>query len=135
MPLVECEMHRLVMSETQDRQLVILKEKEGERKMAIVIGFWEVWAISRTVNNTPPPRPLTHELFGNVLDELDVTLERIIVNDLRNDTFYGRLILKQNGRTYDVDTRPSDAMALAVQKDADIFVEEDVLAEASQHFQ
>ncbi|MGD2173885.1 MAG: bifunctional nuclease family protein [Candidatus Brocadiaceae bacterium] len=134
MPLIECELNRIVMSETQDRQLVVLKERDGERKIAIVISLWEIWAIHRTINNEPPPRPFTHELFGNVLDELGVKIERVVVNELRDDTYYGRLILRQNGQTYDIDTRPSDGMALAVQKGAPIFVDEDVLDEASQHF-
>lgn len=134
MPLVECELNRIVMSETHDRQLVVLKEREGERKIAIVIGPFEIWAIHRTINNEPPPRPMTHELFGSVLDALDVEIERVIVNDLRNDTYYGRLILRQNGRRFDIDTRPSDGLALAVQKRAAIFVDEGVLEEASQHF-
>ncbi|MCD6416121.1 MAG: bifunctional nuclease family protein [Planctomycetes bacterium] len=131
MGLVECEFSRIVMSETNDRQIVVLKEKDGDRKMAIAIGIFEVWAIHRTVNNEPPLRPLTHELFGNVLDELGVKVKRLIVSSLENDTFYGRLILEQNERIYDIDTRPSDGMALAVQKGAPIFVDEDVLDSAS----
>jgi len=132
MPLVECELARVVMSETHERQAVVLKEKEGDRRMPIVIGPLEVHAIYRAINKQPPPRPLTHELFGNVLDELGVSVVKIVICDLREWTYYGRLILERDGQVFDLDTRPSDAIALAVQKGAPIFVEESVLAEASK---
>lgn len=80
---------------------------------------------------------MTHELFGNVLDTLGVTIERAVINDLRvlenssGGTFFGRLIVEQNGKTFDIDSRPSDAIVLAVQKGAPIFVEESVFHEAS----
>ena len=131
MSLVECELVRVVMSEGHDQHVVMLKEKDGERTFPIVIGMFEVYAIHRTINERPPPRPMTHELFGSALDALGVTVERIIVNDLRDNTFYGRIILKQNGEAFELDSRPSDAIALAVQKGAPIFVEESVLARAS----
>lgn len=126
------------MSETRDHQVIVLREKDGSRQMPIVIGVFEVFAIHRTLNEEPPPRPMTHELFGNVLDTLGVKIERVIINDLRtisnlpSKTFFGRLILKRDGDTYDVDSRPSDAIALAVQKKAPIFVEESVLEEIDE---
>jgi hypothetical protein len=132
MPLVECELARVVVSETRHHQLIVLKERGGEREMAILVGLAEILALHRVINQEEPPRPLTHELFGQVLDTLGVTIERIIVNDLSEHTYYGRLILRQDGRTFDVDTRPSDAIVLAAQKEAPIFVEEEVLEEASQ---
>ncbi len=131
MALVECELARIVMSEAHDRHVVTLQEKGGERAIEIWIGLWEVFAIHRTVNNEPPPRPLTHELFGNVLDALGVRIERIIISELRGRTYFGRLILRQNGETFDIDSRPSDAIALAVQKGAPIFVDESVLEQVS----
>ncbi len=134
MALIECELSRVVLDEAHDRQIVVLKEKGGERQMPIIIGFFEIWAIHRTINDEPPPRPLTHELFGSVLDTLGVRIERIVVSALRNDTFIGRLYLVQDGQQYDVDTRPSDGIALAVQKNAPIYVDEEVLNEASGGF-
>ena len=77
-------------------------------------------------------RPLTHELIGNILRDLDITIDRVIISDLRDRTYYARLILKQNGRTFDIDSRPSDAIALAVQADAPLFVEEAVLERAAE---
>ena len=134
MPLVECQLSKVVMSESHDRQIVVLEEKDGNRRFPIIIGFFEVFAIHRFVNDETPPRPLTHELIGNICEGLDITIDRIVVNQLKNMTFYARLILEQNGETYDVDSRPSDAIALAMQVDAPIFVEEDVIAKASQDF-
>jgi bifunctional DNase/RNase len=120
------------MSEGHDQHVVVLKERDGDRQFPILIGMYEVYAIHRTVNDRPPPRPMTHELFGNVLHSLDVTIEKVIVNDLKQNTFYARLMLRQDGKTYDVDSRPSDAIALAVQTGAPIFVEEAVLEGATR---
>ncbi|KPK60355.1 MAG: hypothetical protein AMK73_08185 [Planctomycetes bacterium SM23_32] len=132
MPLVECELARVVMSETRHHQVIVLKERGGEREMAILVGLAEIFALHRVISDEPPPRPLTHELFGSVLDTLGVKVQRVIVNALNDHTYYGRLILQQDGRTFDVDSRPSDAIVLAAQKEAPIFVEEEVLAEASR---
>lgn len=131
MALVECELTRVVMSETRQKQVIVLKERGGERQVPIVIGWTEVFAIHRFVNDEAPPRPLTHELFGRVLDALGVTVERVVVNALTEGTYFGRLVLKRDGQLYDVDSRPSDAIALATQKKAPIFVDETVLKEAS----
>ena len=132
MSLVECELARVVMSESHDHQVVVLKEKGGERIVPIAIGLFEVFAIHRTINNEPPPRPMTHELFGNVLDALGATIERVVVTELREVVYIGLLVLRMNGETYEIDSRPSDAIALAVQKGAPIFVEDAVLTQASQ---
>jgi hypothetical protein len=134
MSLIECELSRVVMDEKHARQIIVLKEKDGGRQMSIAIGFFEIWAIHRTINDEPPPRPLTHELFGNVLDTLDVQIQRVVVTELREDTFIGRLFLRQDGQEYDIDTRPSDGIALAVQKEAPIFVDEEVLEAAANPF-
>ncbi len=132
MALVECELTQVVMSETRHHQVIVLKEKDGERKMPILIGVSEVFAIHRIINDEPPPRPLTHELFGQVLDVLGVSVQRVVINELSQGTYFGRLILSRNGQTFDVDSRPSDAIVLATQKGAPIFVEETVLDEAAK---
>ena len=131
---VECLMDQVVMSHQHDRQVVILKERGGSRRFPIIIGPFEVYAIHRFVHNEPPQRPLTHELLGSVLSELGATLERVVVNDLRDNTFFARIFLKRDGQVYELDSRPSDAMALAVQKGAPIFVAEHVLEAASRDF-
>lgn len=132
MALVECELTQVVMSETRHHQVIVLKEKDGERKMPILIGVSEVFAIHRIINDEPPPRPLTHELFGRVLDVLGVSVQRVVINELSEGTYFGRLILSRNGQMFDVDSRPSDAIVLATQKGAPIFVEETVLDEAAK---
>jgi len=129
---VECELAKVVMSENQDRQVIILEEKEGGRQLPIIIGLFEVFAIHRFLNDEPPPRPLTHELVGNIFREMNASVEKVIVNDLKDMTFYARLFISQDDTTYEVDSRPSDGIALAVQASAPILVEESVLEEAAQ---
>ena len=134
MALVECELVRVIMSETRSHQIIVLKEKDGERAMRVAIGPAEAVAIHRAVSGERLPRPMTHELFGVVLDALEAEVLRAVVNDLQDKTFFGRLILRQNGRIHDIDSRPSDAVAIAVQKGAPIFVDEGVLQQASQDY-
>ena len=134
MALVECRLSKVVMSENHDRQVIVLKEIDGERKFPIIIGFLEVFAIHRFVNDEKPPRPLTHELLGNVLDGLDISLERVVVTELKNMTFYADLVLSQEGQEVHIDSRPSDAIAMAVQRGAPILVDEEVISQASQDF-
>ena len=131
MPLIECRLAKIIMSESHDRQVVVLKEVEGTREFPIIISFFEVFAIHRFVNNETLPRPLTHELIGSIFKELGIGVDKIVVNELRDMTFYARLHLKQDGRSFDIDSRPSDAIALAMQAGAPIFVEEDVIQKAS----
>ncbi|HYE99573.1 MAG TPA: bifunctional nuclease family protein [Planctomycetota bacterium] len=123
------ELSRIIISETNDEQVIVLKEIEGERAFPIVIGIWEAVAIDRNIKGKKTPRPMTHDLIENVIGGLDAKLERVIVNDLRDRTFYARLVLRRNGKVVEVDSRPSDAIALAVQMKAPIYVEEKVLEE------
>lgn len=128
---IECNLAKVVMSESRDHQVIVLKEKDGSRRFPIIIGFFEVFAIHRFIHNEIPPRPLTHELVGNILRSLDAGIEKVVVNDLKDMTFHAKIVLSQNGRNVEVDSRPSDAIALAVQTGASIFVEEHVLEEAA----
>ena len=127
--MVQMELSRIMISETSDHQIVVLKEREGQRSFPIVIGLHEAWAIDRAVKGIPTPRPLTHDLVHNVIDGLGAGLTQIIINDLLNNTFYAKLILQMNGKAVEVDSRPSDAIALAMQKSTPIFVAEKVLDE------
>jgi len=135
MALIECRLSKIVMSENQDRQIIMLEEAEGNRKFPIIIGFLEVFAIHRFVNNEAPPRPLTHELIGNIMNGLDIALERVVVTELKNMTFYADLVLSQNGVETHIDSRPSDAIAVAVQQGAPILVDEEVISKAAQDFE
>ncbi len=128
--MIEVELSRIIITETSDSQVIVLKEKEGHRTFPIVIGIYEATAIDRGIKEIRTPRPLTHDLLLSVLKGLGAKLERIVITDLRNNTFYAKLILQNNARTIEIDSRPSDAIALAVQESSPIFVEEKVIDEA-----
>lgn len=136
---VRMELARILIRETDDTHIVELREVDGERVFPIVIGLNEAAAIERRLMGQTPPRPQTHELLASVIDQLGYRLDRVVINDLRHDnygngTFYARLHLKRTGSNgsggvIDVDSRPSDAIALGVANDTPIFVEEHVLEE------
>ena len=128
---VQMELNKIIISEMQDQQIIVLKEVDGERKFPIVIGSGEAYAIDRRLKGVIHPRPLTHDLLKNLLDELVVSIERIVITELKEGTFYATIELRQNGSKFSVSSRPSDAIALAVRANTPIFAEEDVLSEAS----
>lgn len=111
-------------------RIVVLKEQEGERHLAIWIGPYEADAITISLQGIRVARPLTHDLLRNVIETLGATVERIIVTDLRDETFYANIVLDVDGEEVRIDSRPSDAMALAVREEASVFVEEHVMDEA-----
>jgi bifunctional DNase/RNase len=121
------ELHKIIITETSEEQIVILKEKEGERQVPIVIGIYEAAALDRKIKNAKTPRPLTHDLIEGIMKSLEAQLTKIVVTDLRNNTFYAKLTLKCNGKEVEVDSRPSDALVLAVQFKAPVYIAEKVL--------
>lgn len=125
--MIEMELAKILITETSDYQVIWLREKNGARTFPILIGIVEAAAIDRKVRDIPTRRPLTHDLLSSVITELGARLDRVIVNALRKNTFYAKLILQMNGGMVEVDSRPSDAVALAVRLQAPIFVEEEVL--------
>jgi bifunctional DNase/RNase len=127
--MIEMQLARIVIRETSDQQSIHLKEKDGERRFPIVIGLFEAVAIDRRVRDRKMPRPMTHDLMASLVEALGAKLERVVVADLKNNTFYARLVLSHAGSTepIEVDARPSDAIALAVHLDAPIYVEDRVL--------
>jgi len=127
--MVEVELSRIIINERSEQQIIVLKEKGGDRSFPILIGIYEATAIDRGIKEYRTPRPLTHDLICSILRSLNTTVERMVVSDLRNQTFYAKLVLVQNGKRIEVDSRPSDAIAIAVQVGAPIFVEEKVLEE------
>ena len=112
------------------QQVVILKEKMAERYLPIWIGPAEAEAIRLKLQNVAVPRPLTHDLLLSVIDTLGATVNSIIISDLKSDTFYARIILNTNGGQMEVDSRPSDSMALAVRAEVPIYAEDAVLDKA-----
>lgn len=112
------------------QRVVILKEKSAERYLPIWIGPAEADAIAVKLQGVNVPRPLTHDLLHSVIDALGATLHSIIVSDLKNDTFYAKLLLIADGAQLEVDSRPSDALALAVRAQVPIYAEESVMDKA-----
>jgi len=124
--LVESELARIIITEASQQQIVVLRELEGKRSFPIVIGIYEALSIDRELKGLRPERPLTHDLLVSVISEMGGTLERIVVNDLRDNTFFAYLEVKVDGRTVQIDSRPSDALCVAVRTGARVFVEDTV---------
>ncbi len=129
--MIEMALSRIVIHEQKDRQVIVLKEKDGTRSFPIIIGMYEAVEINRKITEVETPRPMTHDLVRNVIHGLDAKLERVVVNELKESTFYARLHLRRDGAAYEIDSRPSDAIAIAVAEGAPIFVEDKVLNEVT----
>ncbi len=114
-----------------NQPIVLLREHEGKRYLPIWIGFTEAQAIALALQGTHTPRPMTHDLMKNLLEETGVHVERIVITELRDGIFYATIQMAQNGSTFEVSSRPSDAIALAVRVSVPIFANEEVLTEAS----
>ena len=124
---VQMELSRIIISEMAQEQYIVLKEVDGERSFPIVIGSGEAFAIDRRLKGIPVPRPLTHDLLAAVIEQLGGTIERIEINNLQDRTFFARIHIRQNGQTIEIDSRPSDAIALGVATTVPIYVAEHVL--------
>jgi len=128
---IRCELVRIVITETEDHQFIVLRESGGERMFPIVIGFFEAAAIDRRLKGHILPRPMTHDLLASVIESLGGRLVKVVIKDLRDHTFYADLVIERGGNTLHVDARPSDAIALAVAGATPIFVEDSVLDAAA----
>ena len=129
---LEAELSRIIINEMSDQQVIVLKERTGERSFPIVIGIVEIFAIDRRLKGIAPARPMTHDLLANVIENLGAQIEKIVISDLRHHVFYARIHLALNGRTIEIDARPSDAIALGVATDAPIYVADHVFDQAAQ---
>lgn len=128
--MVEMTIDSIRVSLMNYQHVVILKEKESDRYLPIWIGPAEADAISVKLQNVDIARPLTHDLLDSVISTLGASVNFIVVNDLHNDTFYAKIMLNVNGGQVEIDSRPSDAIALAVRTAAPIYVEEAILDKA-----
>lgn len=129
--MMEMELHKIVIDEKRHDQLIVLKEKGGNRILPIVIGLNEASAIKLKISGFNPPRPLTHDLIHSVIENLDAEVEKIIIDKLEENTFHAKLVIKtESGKTKVVDARPSDSIALAVRAHVPIFVEDQVLKQS-----
>ena len=127
-PMVEMELYKIKVDEKSDVQTIILKEKKGKRLLAIGIGIPEVNAIKMKVVGIVSPRPLTHDLLNNVIQQLNARVQQIVIDRLEANTFFAKILLKvgDNG-VKEIDARPSDSIALALRTNSPIFASEDVL--------
>lgn len=129
--MIEVKIESIRASLMSEHRVVILKDINSERLLPIWIGRCEAEAIAIRLQNVETPRPLTHDLLNNAIAEMGGEISHITVDDLRNNTFYAKIAVDLNGRSMSIDSRPSDAIALAVRANATIFVEDHVMAEAS----
>jgi bifunctional DNase/RNase len=129
--MIEMELAGVRVELPTNQPIVLLKEKDGERYLPIWIGAAEAAAIALALQGVVTPRPMTHDLLKNILDDLGVEVARIVVTELREGTFFAQLDIHRNGDSLEISSRPSDAIALAVRMTVPIFASEDVLSEAS----
>src|SRR5579871_5278923 len=111
---VQMELKRIIISDIHDQQVIMLREVDGERSFPIVIGIFEAASIERRVKGMQTPRPLTHDLVANIVDMLGAELQDVLISELVDHTYYAKLRIRKDGELIEVDSRPSDAIAVAV---------------------
>lgn len=127
---VEMKIRGLMMDPVTNMPIVILKDSGGGQILPIWVGIYEANAIALEIEKVTTPRPMTHDLIKNVLTGLETGVEKVVVSELRDDTFYAVIWLRRDGETITIDSRPSDALALALRLDCPIYVDEQVLKNA-----
>lgn len=127
------ELSRIIISEINDQQVIYLREVDGDRTFPILIGLFEASSIDRRLRGEFPQRPLTHDLIKNVIEELDGEAQDVVVSSLQEHTYYARIRVKRDGELIEIDSRPSDAIALSVHYEPHlpIYVSEEVLGEVA----
>ncbi len=125
--LIRMDLARIVISENAESQIIVLRERDGDRQFPIVIGINEALAIDRRLKGMSSARPLTHDLIAAVIHDLDAELEQIVISELRHHTFFAKLVIRRNGDLIEIDSRPSDAIALGASGDTPIFVDDSIL--------
>ncbi len=127
---VEMRIKGLMLDPVTNMPIIILSDLEGQRILPIWVGFFEANAIALQMENVSTPRPMTHDLLKNIICGLNATVKKILVNNLWDNTFYALVFLESNGETVAIDSRPSDAIALALRMKSPIYVEEEVINKA-----
>ena len=128
--MMELEIESIRVRQETKQRAVVLRVKESDLYLPIFIGHFEVEAIRLKLMDVEVPRPMTHDLLGSVIGNLGGSVQRIIVSELKNDTFFAKIVVDYNGNSIEIDSRPSDALALAVRTNAPIFGEDDVVEQA-----
>ena len=129
--MIELNVHAILVSLLSRQRVVLLKERRGERCLPIWIGTYESEAIAMRLQETVVPRPLTHDLLVNVIADLGGAIQYVIVSELKNNTFYAKIAIAHDGKMQLIDSRSSDAIAVAVRASVPIFADESVMAQAS----
>ena len=126
---VQMSLSRIIISEINDQQVIYLREVEGDRTFPILIGIFEATSIDRRVKDYRSPRPLTHDLLVNTVELLGAELDSVVISELRDHTYYAKLRVRMEGEMIEIDSRPSDAIAVAVtcNPELPIYVSEEVL--------
>src|SRR5207302_9004487 len=127
---IEMTIKGLMVDPITNMPIVILRDKDGQKVLPICVGIFEANAIALQIENISTPRPMTHDLLRNVITDLKASVQKVVVCDLQENTFYALIYLSLNGDTLAIDARPSDAIALALRTRAPIFVEETVIDNA-----
>lgn len=127
---IEMKIRGLMVDPNTNTPIVVLKDVKGDTLLPIWVGLYEANAIAIEVEKASPPRPMTHDLLRNMIHGLNARVERVVVTELRDDTFYAVIWMDQDGQPVAIDARPSDALALALRSDCPIFVSEEVLQSA-----
>ena len=130
--MIAVRVDRVTFDTTTNRFVVILKDDVNNRWLPIVVGSTEAQAIALQLEKISPPRPLTHDLMKNLLESMSIAVAKIVVNDLRENTYYASISVKTNGTAHEIDARPSDAIALALRVNAPILVSEEVIKKAKK---
>ncbi|MDD5692109.1 MAG: bifunctional nuclease family protein [Candidatus Omnitrophica bacterium] len=126
--MIEMELSKIVIDEKRHDQLIALKEKGGTRVLPIIIGLSEASAIKLKISGYNPPRPMTHDLIYTILNDLQATIDKVIIDKLEESTFHAKIVIKtSSGELKSIDARPSDSIALAVRSHAPIFVEDEII--------
>ncbi|MFA4990960.1 MAG: bifunctional nuclease family protein [Candidatus Omnitrophota bacterium] len=127
MSMIEMELKKIRIDENRGEQVIVLKEKAGSRMLSIVIGIMEVTAIKMKINGINPPRPMTHDLLHDAIRQLGAKITKVVITKLEQNTYFAKLVMEMDGRVIEVDSRPSDSIAIAVRAKARIFAEESLL--------
>ena len=128
--MMELEIESIRVRQETKQRAIVLRVKESDLYLPIFIGHFEVEAIRLKLMDVEVPRPMTHDLLGSVIGNLGASVQRIIVSELKNDTFFAKIVVDYNGSSIEIDSRPRDALALAVRTNAPIFAEDDVVERA-----
>lgn len=123
---IPMELSQILINEQADQQVIVLKEINGDRSFPIVIGMPEILAIDRRLKGIELPRPLTHDLLANVIEQLGGHIDRVVISDLRDHTFFAVIYVRQGSKIIEIDSRPSDAIGLACGLNIPLFVEDRV---------